>query len=534
MDIPCKGSALSNQERSEQEAGLTRSSISPEQVIQPAAQTVAITVSESGSRRLLEEICRNLGLTPSVLSPEELTAERVFDFELILVDRALAQKLRPLIAARQMEREQVRPALVAVTQAAEVSTETEEVGSFDAVLAMPAQSPLLSAQLGVALYAHRAFAKRYQTALEELNLNRNIFRSVTSGISIANAQLPDMPLMYVNPAFEAMTGYTQEEVEGKNCRFLQNEDRDQPGVTLIREAIAEKRETIAVLKNYRKDGTQFWNELALSPIRNHEGELTHFVGIQMDVTERVELESALREAEKLAAVGRLASSISHEINNPLEAIMNLVYLMAQILPETPENNDVRRYLAQTDQELQRIKLITAQSLRFSKQSHNPEAVTGEELLNSVLDIYEPRFTNYSVKLETRYRSRQHIVCLVSEIRQVITNLVTNAMHAMQTNGGRLLIRTREGTEWRSGRQGIIVTVADTGKGMSRPTQDSIYKAFFTTKGAQGTGLGLWISAEIVQRHNGRMRVRSSEAPANRGTVFQLFLPYQAVSGENTA
>ena len=123
----------------------------------------------------------------------------------------------------------------------------------------------------------------------------------------------------------------------------------------------------------------------------------------MDVTERVALEQALRDSEKLAAVGRLASVISHEINNPLEAVTNLVYLMGQALPAIPEADECRTYVKLADQELRRMKLITSQSLRFSKQSHGPEAITAEDLLGTILEIYAPRFENYSILVERRFR-----------------------------------------------------------------------------------------------------------------------------------
>lgn len=522
-------------EQNKNDAGSILKAVDSEELSPLARQVAGLIIEDAGNRRLLETIAASLELKSVVLDPSELTAKRLGEFELIIAEESIARKLRPMVTAEQMEREQIKPALIAVVAAPYVARSGDrEEESFDAVLALPEKPGLLTAQLGVALYAHRAFARRYQSAIEELNLNRNIFRSVTSGISIANAQLPDMPLMYVNPAFEAMTGYSREEVEGRNCRFLQNDQRDQPGLTLIREAVAQERETVAVLRNFRKDGQLFWNELAISPIRNRDGELTHFVGIQMDVTERVELETALREAEKLAAVGRLASAISHEINNPLEAVVNLVYLVDQVLPEKPENLEARKFLKQADQELRRMKLITAQSLRFSKQSHGPEAVTCDDLLGSILDIFSPRFENFNITVEKRYRYEQHIVCLVSEIRQVLTNLITNAIDAMQAGGGRLMIRTHEASDWRSDRRGVRITIADTGTGMTPSTQASIYKAFYTTKGAQGTGLGLWISAEIVQRHRGRLRVRSSQQPRHRGTVFQLFLPFQAATGDDAA
>ena len=512
-------------------SGSTQDAITADQTHNPIKQTVGLLIGDVTWRRLIEGVTNNLDLNTFVLNRDGLDAARITDFELIIADEEIACELRPIIQdAQHIAGAAIKPALIAVVSGPyKPSADKKESADFDAVMAMPETPAKLTTQLSVALYAHRAFAMRYQSALEELNLNRNIFKSVTSGISVANAQLPDMPLMYVNPAFEVMTGYSLEEVEGKNCRFLQGDEREQPGLTLIREAIERKRETVAVVRNYRKDGSAFWNELSLSPIRNADGELTHFVGIQMDVTERVEFESALRESEKLAAVGRLASSIAHEINNPLEAVMNLVYLTDQLLPKVAINDEARHFLGQVDGELQRVKLITAQSLRFYKQSTGPEAITCSELITPIVDIYKPRFMNSNISLEKRERSSQHIVCLASEIRQVVTNLLTNAIDAMRERGGRLLVRTHEATYWESGTRGVVLTVADTGIGMSKETQKSIYKAFYTTKGISGTGLGLWISSEIIRRHRGHLRVRSLEG---RGTVFQLFLPFQAASGDD--
>ena len=510
------------------DSGSIQSAITADQMQNAVKQAVGLLLKDPTSRRLIEGIATNLDLSPSVLDLDQFNAGWLGDFELIIADEDVARELRPKIReSQQTGSAEIKPALIAVVAAP--YKPGEESSDFDAVLALPETPATLITQLSVALYSHRAFAMRYQSAMEELNLNRNIFRSVTNGISVANAQLPDMPLMYVNPAFEVMTGYSLEEVEGKNCRFLQGSDHDQPGLVLIREAIELQRETTAVIRNYRKDGTFFWNQLSLSPIWNTEGQLTHFVGIQMDVTERVEFESALRESEKLAAVGRLASSIAHEINNPLEAVMNLVYLAEQSMPKSADAEDASRYLGQADMELQRVKLITAQSLRFYKQSTGPEAITCAELVSPIVDLYKPRFTNFNIDVAIRSRSSQHIVCLASEIRQVVTNLITNAIDAMRSGGGRLFVRTREATYWRNDTRGVIITVADSGKGMSRATQASIYKAFYTTKGASGTGLGLWISSEIVKRHRGHLCVRSVEGS---GTVFQLFLPFQAASGED--
>ena len=244
-----------------------------------------------------------------------------------------------------------------------------------------------------------------------------------------------------------MTGYSLEEVAGKNCRFLQGKERDQPDLPQLRAAIAARREVSVLLKKIRKDGSMFWNELALSPIRNREGEITHFVGIQQDVTARVEFEAALRESEKLAAVGRLASSIAHEINNPLESVMNLLYLGQQALalndPASRESvAEAQQFLSLADKELQRVSQITAQSLRFYRQSTKPRLCEATDLIDSVLDLYEGRLANAAVQIDRRDFNGALLVCMDSEIRQVLNNLVRNAIDAMQPDGGRLLVRSR--------------------------------------------------------------------------------------------
>lgn len=485
--------------------------------------TIGIMIEDGMNRRLAEAASVQLNLVAVLLSPENIETEDFNGLELIIADVTIAHTLRSRLSYSEDLEQSIHPGIVAVVNAgSQEKSSLDNQSAFDAVLTLPMAPAQIAAQLSLVLYAHRAFARRYQSALEELHLNRRIFRSVTSGISVASVTHPDLPLIYVNPAFEVMTGYSLEEVAGKNCRFLQADDNDQPGLVLLRQAIKEEREITVILKNYRKDKTPFWNELSLSPIRNREGELTHFVGIQNDVTARVEFESALRESEKLAAVGRLASSIAHEINNPLESVVNLVYLAQH----SGEMTTVREYLDAADRELQRVKLITNQSLRFYKQSTKPQAVKASDLITSVLDVYNMRLMSRNVIVERRERSKQAIICMESEIRQVLNNLISNAIDAMNGTGGRLCIRTRETMEWRTGTPGISITVSDTGIGIDPATIKNIYKAFYTTKEIGGTGLGLWISSEIVQRHRGRLLVRSSKNERRKGTTFQLFLPLQ--------
>jgi two-component system sporulation sensor kinase C len=490
---------------------------------------IGISIADPINRRLVEGVAAQLGLLPIFLEEKDLgVVDRMAGVELLIADEARALRFRQAAGLPEDPREGMRPAVVAAVSASDLNApilpNRDRERPFDGMLALPQPPAMVLAQLSVILYAHRAYIYRFESALEELHLNRRIFRSVTSGIVVASATEPDYPMTYVNPAFEVMTGYSLEEALGKNCRFLQGSEREQPGLTLIREGLQLKRETVAIVRNYRKDGSAFWNELSLSPIWNAEGEVTHFVSIQSDVSSRIAFEEALRESEKLATAGRLAASIAHEINNPLEAVTNLIYI-ARGRTSDPE---VESYLDMADEELRRVAHITAQSLRFYRQSTKPLAVRPVELISSVLDLYESKFVQRSITLVREDSMCESIVCMDSEIRQVISNLVRNAIDAMSATGGRLLVRTREATEWRSGVKGVVITVADTGTGMSPETLAKIYKAFFSTKGIAGTGLGLWVSTEIVERHHGRLLVRSRTQPGSSGTVFELFLPYQTM------
>ena len=239
-----------------------------------------------------------------------------------------------------------------------------------------------------------------------------------------------------------------------------------------------------------------------------------------DITDRLKADAALMKNEKLAAVGRLASSIAHEINNPLESVTNLLYL-AQGSSDPAE---VKALLATADRELRRVGAITSQTLRFHKQASNPTHALTEELIEGVLSTFQGRIINSQVHVEQRRRALASIFCFEGEIRQVLNNLVANSVDAMSATGGRLLLRSREGTDWKTGRRGLYLTVADTGPGMCPQTRARTFEPFFTTKGMAGTGLGLWISSGIVARHHGKILLRSSQQSHRSGTVFTLFLP----------
>jgi len=245
--------------------------------------------------------------------------------------------------------------------------------------------------------------------------------------------------------------------------------------------------------------------------------------IVMDASDRKRAEETLRKTEKLAATGRLAASIAHEINNPLEAITNLLYLLTN---HSNLGEPARAYAVMAEYEIHRISEITQQTLRFYRQSTLPARANLAELLDSVLRLHQGRLRNLEILVDKRYDPAIDLYCFAGELRQVFANLVGNAIDAMP-RGGKLSIRARRSRDWGdSCRPGVRFQVGDTGSGMAMGVEKHIFEPFFTTKEVTGTGLGLWVSSEIVAKHQGSIRVRSRVPRPGRssGTVFELFFP----------
>jgi signal transduction histidine kinase len=233
-------------------------------------------------------------------------------------------------------------------------------------------------------------------------------------------------------------------------------------------------------------------------------------------------QEALRRSEKLAVTGRLAASIAHEINNPLEAITNLLYLMRT---DTSQEK-LQRYLAEADRELARVTEITTQTLRFYREPNKPVETELAGVLNSVLVLYQSRLTAANVKVEHDIRvPSAAVLSSPGELRQVIANIVGNSIDAMR-RGGYLCIRISEAKTCH-GADGVRLTIADSGSGIPADLLPKIFEPFITTKGETGTGLGLWVTAEIVKKNGWTIHVRSSQRSGHSGTTFSLCMPIPA-------
>jgi two-component system, chemotaxis family, CheB/CheR fusion protein len=275
----------------------------------------------------------------------------------------------------------------------------------------------------------------------------------------------------------------------------------------------------------RKDGRLLNVSLTISPIDDARGQIVGASKIARDTTERRLAEEALVKSEKLAAAGRLAAALAHEINNPLQAVTNLVTLLGQS-PRLDETE--QEYAAVAEDKLRRVVHLTQQSLSFYRESIYPVAVDLETVLDGVLDLYAKRLHAKEIAATRRNRSDgASINSYPGEIRQVLSTLLVNAMEAV-SSGGSISVGIRKSFHWKNaGSAGVRITVADSGVGIPSHNVIRIFEPFFTTKGEQGTGLGLWVANGIISRFGGSIHVRSSVRPDKSGTSFSIFLPARA-------
>lgn len=229
-------------------------------------------------------------------------------------------------------------------------------------------------------------------------------------------------------------------------------------------------------------------------------------------------QEALRKSEKLAVAGRLAASIAHEINNPLESVTNLLYLLRDADPARRES-----YLRQAESELARVAEITKQTLRFYREPSRPVPIDIVDVIESVLLLYKARIASCGISVEKQFAVTQPVLGAQGELRQVFSNLLVNALDAMRT-GGRLILRARDATHPVDRRPGVRVSVADTGSGIPDEIRKNIFEPFVSSKGDMGTGLGLWVTEEIVEKTGGSIAFRSCVCGPATGTVFSVFWP----------
>jgi PAS domain S-box-containing protein len=340
----------------------------------------------------------------------------------------------------------------------------------------------------------------------------------------------DGKVAFMNRVAENLTGWNEDEARGVTLHevfpIFNEETR-----AVVENPVDKVRRlgTVVGLANHTflisRKGKEICIDDSGAPILNSTGQMIGVVLVFRDITERRMSEGVLMRAEKLAAAGRLAASVAHEVNNPLEGLTNLVYIARR----SNDFNEIRQLLSQADEELSRVAHITRQSLGFYRETSIPTRFKPALIVREVADFYTPRAVRLGVSFIVNATTEREVMGSPGEFRQILSNLLANSLDAC-TRGAKIRIEANSAVDPRNlSRQGVRITVADSGLGIPAENLESIFEPFFTTKKDTGTGLGLWVSRELVVKHGGSMRVRSRTSGPFCGTVFSIFLPQEGGS-----
>ena len=321
-----------------------------------------------------------------------------------------------------------------------------------------------------------------------------------------------------NRGAEQIFGYSPKQAIARSLLSLIAEEC-QESFSVIVARMKTGQEVVTETIACRVDGGRVDVSVNLSPHLEAPGTLVGYSAIIRNVTDRKRAEKAILQTEKLASVGRLASSIAHEINNPLEAVTNLLYILsARNLDE-----ETKALIRTAEEELARVSQITTHTLRFHKQSSNRTEIDLRFLFDSVIGLYRARLLNSGIRAINDAGEHPLLICFEGELRQILLNLVANAFDAMRS-GGTLTLRSRRVNPPSSHQEYVRITIADTGTGIPADAMRHLFEPFFSTKGISGTGLGLWIARDLIEKNQGTIKVRSTTGDSRSGTVFTIVLP----------
>ena len=315
-------------------------------------------------------------------------------------------------------------------------------------------------------------------------------------------------------------GYEEEEIVGQSILLVIPEELRYEEDEILRKLREGEKIEHYETTRLHKSGEILDVSVTISPIRNLAGEIVGASKIARDISDRKKMEKLLIQAEKLAATGRMAAAIAHEINNPLASVMNLVFLARQ---DGVTRSEIQSYLATAETELERVSHIARQTLGYYRDTGAPTEVYLHDLMENVLSIYRNKLLGYGVVVESKFHDLRKISVRAGEIVQVFSNVVLNSIDAMP-RGGKLSISISQTMKLDG--DGIQVIVADTGSGIKGEDLAQVFEPFFTTKKNLGTGIGLWIAKQLVERHRGQISLSSSTDAEHSGTVVTIYLPFE--------
>jgi two-component system, chemotaxis family, CheB/CheR fusion protein len=362
--------------------------------------------------------------------------------------------------------------------------------------------------------------KCHRELIDAVELTNSIMETAPDPVLVLGA---DLRIVIANHSFYTAFNVSPEATIGQHIYSLGDGQWNKPDFKILLDDVLPQRRDFlhhpmdfdfpgSIRKSFMVTGRHIVQDQDSAPL---------LVLLLADITLLKKTETALIKAEKLSIAASMAASVAHEINNPLHAITNLLYLAS-----TGDDAEAAKgYAARALEEVAHVAEITRQTLNFYRQPTVPSSIQVSAVLDSLLALYKGKLRIKDIVIKRQYEEAPPILCLEGDLRQIFANIVSNAIDAL-SSGGTLTLRVHKSRDWRNrGSAGVRATISDSGVGMQTATRLKIYEAYFTTKGTAGTGLGMWISAKLVERLKGDMRVRSSTRPGRSGTSFSLFLPF---------
>ncbi len=326
-----------------------------------------------------------------------------------------------------------------------------------------------------------------------------------------------------NKAAQRMYGYTADEAVGQSILLLIPDELRPEESEILRKLRAGQRVEHFETTRVTKAGQRIEVSLTISPVKDGSGRVIGSSKIARDITARKRMERSLVQSEKLAAAGRMAATVAHEINNPLEAVLNLIYLARGACARDSETHD---YLETAEKELERVSHIARQTLGFYRDNGLPTEIFVDDLLKNVLAVYRSKLTSRNIAVVHHLEARRPLTASRGELLQVFSNIAANAIDALEP-GGRLEIDTREVED--AGMPSVQIVIRDQGCGIGAEHLSRIFEPFFTTKEQHGTGIGLWVAKQLVEKRGGRIQISSSDEAGHSGTEVCIFFPYNPPS-----
>jgi PAS domain S-box-containing protein len=322
-----------------------------------------------------------------------------------------------------------------------------------------------------------------------------------------------------NAGAQRLFGYKEEEIIGQSILRLIPENQRYEEDEILRKVRAGEKIEHYETTRVSKRGQIREVSVTISPILDTNGKVIGASKIARDVSDRKKVERMAIEADKIATTGRMAAAIAHEINNPLASVLNLIFLVRQ---GGLSKEDTEKCLATAEAELERVSHIARQTLGFYRDTGSPSEVHLRDLMGNVLSVYKSKMLTHNIFVDATYTDLKKISVHPGEIVQVFSNVLSNAIDSM-SHGGQLSISINPTKDVK--RDGLQIVVNDTGQGIRREDLGRVFEPFFTTKGNLGTGIGLWVARQLVERHGGQISISSSTGPHDHGTSVTIYLPF---------